>query len=106
MKNLKKEANLKIKKEIINTIGDIIVKISDVKKMQANKDVEGLIRALKDKDYDVRKGVIGALGKIGDAMAVEPLIEALKDENSKKLQFGASHRVVHKRSTSQNMPIW
>lgn len=41
MKNIKKEANLKIKKEIINTIGDIKMKISDVEKIQANKDVEG-----------------------------------------------------------------
>jgi hypothetical protein len=28
-----------------------------------------------------------------------------KDDNNKKLQFEASSRVVHKRSTSQNMQI-
>jgi len=32
----------------------IKMEISDVKKMQAKKDVEGLIRALKDEDRDVR----------------------------------------------------
>jgi len=29
-----------------------------------------------------------------------------EDDNSKKLQFEASPRVVHKQSTSQNIPIW
>jgi len=29
-----------------------------------------------------------------------------EDYNNKKLQFRASPRVVHKRSTSQNIPIW
>ena len=28
------------------------------------------------------------------------------DKNSKKLQLEASLGVVHKRSTTQNMPIW
>jgi len=31
------------------------MEISDVEKMKANKDVEGLIEALKDKDYAVRE---------------------------------------------------
>jgi len=29
-----------------------------------------------------------------------------ENDNKKKLQFEASPRVVHKRSTSQNIPIW
>ena len=57
----------------------IKMEISDVKKMQANKDVEGLIKALKDKDPMVRGDAAEVLGKIGDSRAVEPLIEALKD---------------------------
>ena len=55
--------------------------IVDVEKMQVNKDVEGLIEALKDKNSDVRWRAAFALGEIKDARAVEPLIEALKDED-------------------------
>ena len=29
-----------------------------------------------------------------------------ENDNNKKLQFGASPRVVHKRTTWQKMPIW
>ena len=58
------------------------MEISDVEKMQANKDVGGLIEALKGKDWRVRIDAAGTLGDIGDTRAVEPLIEALKDENS------------------------
>lgn len=44
--------------------------------------VEPLISALKDKkDVDVRWSAAEALGRIGDTKAVEPLIEALKDEH-------------------------
>ena len=90
MKNIKKEANLKIKKEIINTIGDIKMEISDVEKMKANKDVEGLIEALKDKYSYVRSDAAEALGGIKDARAVEPLIEALKDENGHVRKLAAN----------------
>ena len=41
--------------------------------------VEPLIAALKDNDLGVRKGAANALGKIGDARAVEPLIAALME---------------------------
>jgi len=51
----------------------------NVKKMEAKKDVEGLIKALKD--THVRHYTAEALIKIKDAKAVEPLIQALKDED-------------------------
>jgi HEAT repeat protein len=35
---------------------------SDVEKMKANKNVEGLIEALKDKDWEVRGRAVAALG--------------------------------------------
>lgn len=50
-----------------------------IEELKANKDVEGLISALKDKDPMVRGDAAEVLGKIGDSRAVEPLIEALKD---------------------------
>jgi HEAT repeat protein len=42
--------------------------------------VEPLIRALTNEDSNVRLGAARALGYIGNARAVEPLIHALKDE--------------------------
>ncbi|MEX2720691.1 MAG: HEAT repeat domain-containing protein, partial [Candidatus Wukongarchaeota archaeon] len=54
----------------------------NVEKMKAKKDVKGLIKALKYKrDQDVRRYAALTLGEIGDAKAVEPLIQALKEEN-------------------------
>lgn len=51
----------------------------NVEKMEKKRDVEGLIRALKYKDVCVRLGVAAALARIGDARAVGPLTQALKD---------------------------
>lgn len=51
----------------------------DVQKMLKKKDVPGLIKALGNNDLDVRWRAAAALGEIGDARAVEPLIVALRD---------------------------
>jgi len=52
----------------------------DVKKIEAKRDVKGLIKALRyEQDAKVRRDAARALGRIGDARAVEPLINALKD---------------------------
>jgi len=45
------------------------------------ENVKDLIKALKDKNPDVRKIAVEALGKIGDPRAVEPLIQTLKGED-------------------------
>ena len=42
--------------------------------------VETLIVALKDSDWNVRQAAPGALGQIGDATAVEPLVHILGEE--------------------------
>ncbi len=55
--------------------------IPDVDKLEEQKNVEGLILALKNEDYLVRKDAAIALKRIGDERAVEALIEALKYEN-------------------------
>ena len=52
----------------------------NIEKMLNRQDVEGLIKALKHKDFEVRKRAADALSKIGDAKAVESLIGALRDE--------------------------
>jgi HEAT repeat protein len=53
----------------------------DILEMRDHCDVKGLIKALKHKDKWVRFGAADALGHIGDDRAVEPLAEALKDED-------------------------
>ena len=52
----------------------------DVEKMEKNKDINGLTKALKDQDEHVRWKAAGALGNMGDTRAVEPLIQTLKDD--------------------------
>ncbi len=47
---------------------------------KVKRDVEGLIKALKDKNSNVRKKAAAALVEIGEP-AVKPLIEASKDED-------------------------
>jgi len=55
----------------------------NIEKMKAQKDITGLIRALGyKKDNNVRVSSVRALGEIGDAQAVEPLLECLWDDRS------------------------
>jgi len=49
-------------------------------KLEMNRDVEGLIKALKHRDDDIRADAAKALGEIRDPRAVEPLIDALKPD--------------------------
>ena len=54
----------------------------NVGKMKSKGDVKGLIKALNyRKDAYIREAAAKALGEIGDARAIEPLIDALKDES-------------------------
>jgi HEAT repeat protein len=54
----------------------------NVEKMKSKRDIEGLIKTLSYQKVDsVRGAAVDALGQIGDARAVEPLIAALKDVN-------------------------
>lgn len=63
----------------------------NVKKMEAKKDVGGLIKALSYwKDKNVRNDAATALGKIGDTRAVEPLIRALDDKDQDVCKEAAS----------------
>ena len=44
--------------------------------------IDGLARALQDRDHDVRESAAVALGRIGDARAIRPLVLALLDIES------------------------
>jgi hypothetical protein len=55
---------------------------SDIEKMEAKRDVDGLVKALSyKKDTDVQRAAVKALGNLGDTRAVDALITALKDED-------------------------
>jgi HEAT repeat protein len=54
----------------------------NIEKLKARCDVAGLIKALGyEKDFRIRQGAANALGEIGDARAVEPLLTAILDSN-------------------------
>lgn len=44
-------------------------------------DIEGAIRLLSSPDVQLRQFIAYLLGRVGDARAIEPLIDALQDEN-------------------------
>ncbi len=53
------------------------LKKSDIEKMEAKRDVKGLVKALKNYDSNIRTAASEALVKIGDAHAVEELISVV-----------------------------
>ena len=50
-------------------------------------NVEKFIEELKDDDFDVRRNAVNALQDIGDNRAIEPLIEALKNEHKLNIRW-------------------
>lgn len=54
----------------------------NVEQMKAERDIEGLISALRHRDQEVQKSAAQALGNLRDSKAVEALIKALDDKNS------------------------
>ena len=63
-----------------NLIGDL-KDITEKKDFAFTFNVEPLIEALKEGNWDVQKAAAESLGKIGDPRAVESLIEALRDKS-------------------------
>lgn len=59
-----------------------VKKIERIENMRKERDVDGLIRALRGKDSSVCTEAAKALGRIGDETAVEALTKALRDKNS------------------------
>jgi len=51
----------------------------NIERMEEKGNVKGLIKALKNRDSDIRQAAARALCKVGDSRAVKPLISALKD---------------------------
>jgi len=52
----------------------------DIRSMEENRDINGLIKALNHDEYLIRKEATRSLKKVGDERAIEPLIKSLKYE--------------------------
>jgi HEAT repeat protein len=52
----------------------------NVQRMQEKRNVRGLVKALAHRDEEIRADAAAALGELGDAAAVAPLIAALQDD--------------------------
>ena len=87
------EGNREAAKELVEEIGieNIIDKEKDtsatdkeilVRELSRENAVVPLIMALEDEDDDVRQDAVYALGMIGDARAVEPLMSKLDEETA------------------------
>lgn len=53
----------------------------DLEALEINKDVEGLINALENKDFLIRKEAARSLKKVGDERAIDALARSLKYES-------------------------
>jgi len=61
----------------------------NIRRMILMNDVEGLIQAMKHKDWHIRERAVMAFSYIGDTKAIEPIIQALKDRH-KSVRLAAS----------------
>lgn len=77
---------------------------SKVSSMKKRKDIKGLIRALDSGDAGRRKEAVAALHEIGNARAVEPLIDKLKDEKS-EIRAAAAAALGDFRDTRAVVPL-
>ena len=83
--NLEEVINRRVRGRVVHLFG---LSTSHVLKMEAKRDIDGLIKALAyKKDPVVRKWAAKALGEIGDACAVDGLVSALKDQDKVVRRF-------------------
>ncbi len=68
--------------EVKNHVQSTAQNVSSVSENSASGEFDDLINALKDKDAGVRLKAAEALGKLGDARAVDSLIEVLRNEET------------------------
>jgi HEAT repeat protein len=67
-----RDVSWEVRREVIKALG----RIGDA------TAIEGLARALQDRDHDVRESAAVALGRLGDTKAIRPLVLALLDMES------------------------
>lgn len=60
--------------------------VPDIDRLKSEKDINGLTKALRYKEANIRAKAADALGKIGDREAVGPLIQALQDTDQVRVK--------------------
>jgi HEAT repeat protein len=67
---------------------------SSIPRMKAAHDISGLVRLLNHSDPDIQYHALEALGVIGDASAVEPLITVLKHDEMSGVRWKAAESLA------------
>ncbi|MDH5770970.1 MAG: HEAT repeat domain-containing protein [Candidatus Bathyarchaeota archaeon] len=66
----------------------------DISAMMQKRDVEGLIKALKHSNPNIRLRAAQVLGEIGDTRAVGPFIDVIRKEKDNDVQWSAIEALV------------
>jgi HEAT repeat protein len=78
----------------IESVKNVFSSGKSIAKMKDAHDTGGLIRLLNHHDPDIQYHAVEALGEIGDARAVEPLIAVLKNEEMSGLRWKAAESLI------------
>jgi HEAT repeat protein len=91
------DAALRARPAFRGNIGDIrdrILSTVNVTRMKEEKDIPGLIRALKNPDMSVQYEAAEALGQLRDPAAVQPLIEVLTNDQYSGTRWKAAEALA------------
>jgi len=77
-----------------NNLRNVFSSRNGIIKMKTARDVRGLIRLLNHSDPDIQYHAVEALGEIGDAGAVEPLITVLKHDEMSGVRWKTAESLV------------
>ena len=73
---------------------DRIISSVNVRRLQENHDVRGLVHALDHKDPAIQYQAVEALGDLGDPAAVEPLAQALRGDEYSGVRWKAAEALA------------
>jgi len=78
----------------IDSVKNVFSSGKSIAKMKDAHDIRGLVRLLNHSDPDIQYHAVEALGEIGDACAVEPLITVLKHEEMSGVRWKTAESLV------------
>jgi len=78
----------------IDSVKNVFSSGKSIAKMKDAHDISGLVRLLNHSDPDIQYHAVEALGEIGDAGAVEPLITLLKHEEVSGVRWKTAESLV------------
>jgi HEAT repeat protein len=91
------DAALRARPAFRGNLGDIrdrILSTVNITRMKEEKDIPGLIRALRNPDMSVQYEAAEALGQLRDPAAVPPLMEALTDDQYSGIRWKAAEALA------------